>query len=413
MHALKISLFLVSIFLVIAGCSGLNIQPNQPQQVSQAPEFLYVGTSKPGLLTFQVQPGGSLKAVPTSASVPDSVCSAALSAAPSKIYSLSQLCPFSADPMELRRFDLGPSGDIISGAGPFSLGPNLPSDIGHIFSFITVPQGNFAYAWTFDNGRESITPIRLDAGGNMTPMPDLGISWPIESITIVPCAFHSPERVITTTEGTFLVVISSRDCSDIEAPSGSYLFFHLDSETGAIGSLISEIQLGHLPQFVSTTQSGNLVVLAEYVPEAPGNLMLFRAGADGVTLLQQCQSNQRACAHPEVAAFHPSGKWLFIADTDTNGIDHGIWTIPIVHGSLIAAKASFISMPDEGYKFDFSSDGKGLYVGQWVDNQVSGQISGFRVDDRTGVLSEMPDSPWNLGTEFFITSMVHTAATGK
>jgi hypothetical protein len=52
-------------------------------------------------------------------------------------------------------------------------------------------------------------------------------------------------------------------------------------------------------------------------------------------------------------------------------------------------------------------------VGQWVDNQVSGQISGFRVDDRTGVLSEMPDSPWNLGTEFFITSMVHTAATGK
>jgi len=123
MHALKISLLVVPIVVVIAGCSGLNAptQATEPQQASEGPEFLYVGTSKPGLLTFQVQPGGSLKAVSTSASVPDSICSTALSAAPGKIYSLSQLCPFSSYPMELRRFDLGPSGEIISGAGPFSL----------------------------------------------------------------------------------------------------------------------------------------------------------------------------------------------------------------------------------------------------------------------------------------------------
>src|SRR5215467_10341501 len=103
MHSLKVSLLIVPIVVVIAGCSGLNAptQPTGTQQVSQHPEFLYVGTSKPGLLTFQIQPGGSLKAVPTSASVPDSVCSAALSPVPGKIYSLSQLCPFSADPVEL------------------------------------------------------------------------------------------------------------------------------------------------------------------------------------------------------------------------------------------------------------------------------------------------------------------------
>jgi len=412
MHALKVFLLVVPIVIVLAGCSGLNVptQPTGPQQVSQGPEFLYVGTSKPGLLTFQVQPGGSLKAVSTSASVPDSICSTALSAAPGKIYSLSQLCPFSSYPMELRRFDLGPSGEIISGAGPFSLGSDLPSDTGHIFRFITAPEGNFAYAWTFSNGRESITPIRLNASGNMTPMPDLGISWPIQSIMTIPCAGHAPERVITTSEGMFLAVISSRNCSDAEDPSGSYLFFQLNIETGAIGSLVSEIKLGHLPHFVSITQSDNLVVLAEYAVEGPGNLMLFHIGANGVTLLQQCQSDQRACAHPEAAAFHPSGKWLFIADTDTNGIAHGIWTIPIVLGSLMPAKASFMPMLDGGYKFVFSSDGRSLYVGQWVDNQVSGQISGFTVDDRTGALTEMPDSPWNLGTEFFITSMAHVAA---
>jgi len=415
MHALKISLLVVPIVVVIAGCSGLNAptQATEPQQASQGPEFLYVGTSKPGLLTFQVQPGGSLKAVPTSASVPDTVCSAALSSAPGKIYSLSQPCPFSSFPMELRRFDLGPSGEIAGAAGPFSLGPDLPSDTGHIFSFITAPEGNFAYAWTFDNGRESITPIRLDAGGNMTAMPDLGISWPIQSTTIVPCAFHAPVRVITTPESMFLVVITSRDCSDAEGPSGSYLFFQVDNQTGAIGSLMSETKLGHLPFFVSTTQSDDLVVLAEFMPNEPGNLMLFHAGADGVTLLQHCQSDQPACAHPLAAAFHPSGKWLFVSHTDANGIAHGIWTIPIVHGSLMPAKASFVSIPDGVYKFAFSADGKSLYAGQWVNNTVSGQISGFRVDDRTGALSKMPDSPWNLGTEFFITSMVHVGAKSR
>ena len=405
--------FLLSTIIVIAGCMGLNAptQTTTPQQTATGPEFLYVATSKSGLLTFQVQPGGSLKALTTSFSVPDTVCSAALSSASGKIYSLSQLCPFSSYPMELRRFDLGPSGEIAGAAGPFSLGPDLPSETGHILSFITAPEGNFAYAWTFDNGRESITPTSLDASGNMTPMPGLGISWPIQATTIVPCAFHAPERVITTPESMFLVVVSSRDCGDVEGPSGSYLFFQLDRQTGAIGSLMSETKLGHLPFFVSISQSDDLVVLAEFVPDGPGNLMLFHAAADGVTLRQQCQSDQPACAGPLAAAFHPSGKWLFVSNEDTHGFSHGIWTIPIVRGSLITARASFTSMPDGGYKFAFSSDGKSLYVGQWVDNKVSGQISGFRVDDRTGALSQMPDSPWDLGIEFFITSMVHTAPT--
>jgi 6-phosphogluconolactonase (cycloisomerase 2 family) len=176
---------------------------------------------------------------------------------------------------------------------------------------------------------------------------------------------------------------------------------------------VSETQLGHLPFFVSTTQSDDLVVLAEFMPDQHGNLMLFRAGANGLTLLQQCQSDQPACGRPLAAAFHSSGKWLFISDQDANGIAHKIWTIPVVHGSLMPARASFVSIPDGVYKFAFAADGKSLYAGQWVDNMVSGQISGFRIDDRTGALTAMPDSPWNLGTEFFITSMVHVAVAGK
>jgi len=419
MQALKVSRLIVPIAFVIAGCSGLNI-PNQPtgsQQVSQGPEFLYVGTSKPGLLTFQVQPGGSLKALPTSASVPVSVCSAALSPVSGKIYSLSQLCPFSDDPMELRRFDLGPSGDIISGAGPFSLGPDLPSDTGHIFSFITSPQNNLAYAWTFGNGREYITPIQIDAGGNMAAMPDLGISWPRQDSPFANCEeLHSPIRVTTTSEGMFLVVQDGRFCLDNEAPSASYLVFQVDGQTGAIGSLIGEAKVDSPPDLsrLFTAQNGAIMVLGGILgPGETGSLKLFHVGMDGVTLLQQCQSDQPACAHPLAAAFHPSGRWLFVSDEDANGIAHGIWTIPIVRGSLMATRASFVAMPDGIFKFAFSSDGKSLYVGQWVNNKVSGQISGFRVDDRTGALSQMPDSPWNLGTEFFITSMVHTAATGK
>jgi hypothetical protein len=417
MHVFRVS-FLLSLVIVVAGCSGLNAptQPTQPQQVSQGPEFLYVGTSKPGLLTFQIQPGGSLKAVPTSASVPDSVCSAALSPAPGKIYSLSQLCPFSDDPMELRRFDLASSGDIISGAGPFSLGPDLPSDTGHIFSFITAPDGSFAYALTHDNGREYITPVQIDADGNMTAMPALGIFWPLQDSAVTECEeSHSPVRVAKTPEGVFLVVADGRICFDNESPSASYLIFQADSQTGAIGSLIGEAKIDSPPDLsrLFTAQNGALMVVGGFLgPGKTGSLQLFHVGTDGVTLLQQCQSNQ-ACAQPLAAAFHPSGKWLFVSDMDTNGIAHGIWTIPIVRGSLVAARASFVSLPDGAYKFAFSSDGKSLYVGQWVNNKVSGQISGFRVDDRTGALTPMADSPWNLGVEFFVTSMVHTDARSR
>lgn len=415
MHAPKVSLLVVPIVVVIAGCSGLNAptQPTEPQQVSQGPESLYVATSKPGLLTFQIQRGGGLTAVTTSASVPDTVCSAALSPAPGKIYSLSQLCPYSSDPMELRRFDLGPSGDIISGAGPFSLGPDLPSDTGHIFSFITASQGNFAYAWSFGSGREYITPIRIDASDSMIPMPGLGISWPLQDGVTTECVeTHSPVRVTTTPEGMFLMVTDGRFCPDNQPPKASCLIFKLDSQTGAIEGLIGEAKLDNPPNpgILLTAQHGALMVLGE-IPEPPatGNLLLFRVGADGVNLLQQCQADQPACAHALAAAFHPSGRWLFVSDNATAGI----WTIPVVHGSLVPARASFVSMHGRGYKFVFSSDGKSLYIGQWVDDKVSGQISGFRVDDRTGALSEMPGSPWDLGTEFFINSMVHVAATGK
>ena len=415
MHVLRLSL-LFSLVIVITGCAGLNgpTQLTEPQQVSQGPEFLYVGTSKPGLLTFQVQPEGSLKAVPTSASVPDSVCSAALSPAPGKIYSLSQLCPFSDDPIELRSFDLGPSGDIISGAGPFSLGPGLPSDTGHIFSFITAPEGNFGYALSFGNGREHITPVQIDDSGNMAAMPDLGISWPHPDPAVVECEeLHSPAGVIKTPEGMFLAVSDVRFCFNNESPSASYLVFQVDSQTGAVGSLIGEAKVDSPSDLgrLFMAQNGAIMVVGGILgPGETGGLKLFHVGMDGLTLLQQCQSDQPACAHPLAAAFHPSGKWLFVSDMDTNGIAHGIWTIPIVRGSLIAAKASFVSMPDGAYKFAFSSDGKSLYVGQWVNNKVSGQISGFRVDDRTGALTAMADSPWDLGVEYFITSMVHAAA---
>src|SRR5579859_355950 len=419
MHALRVSLLVVPIVIVIAGCSGLNVptQPTGPQQVSQGPEFLYVATSKPGLLTFQVQPGGSLKAAPTGASVPDSVCAAALSATPGKIYSLSQLCPYSADPMELRRFDLGPSGDIIGGAGPFSLGPDLPSDTGHMFSFIAAPQGNFAYAWTFGNGREHITPIQIDAGGNMTAMPGLGISWPLENSPFAECEeLHSSIKVATTSEGMFLAVSDGRVCLDDEASSASYLIFQVDGQTGAVGSLIGQTKVDSPSNLgrLFTVQNGALMIVGGiFGPGETGSLQLFHVGMDGVKLLQQCQSDQPACAHPLAAAFHPSGNWLFVSDMDANGIAHGIWTIPIVRGSLIATKASFVSVPDGVYKFAFSSDGKSLYAAQWVNGKVSGQISGFRVNDRTGALTPMADSPWDLGVEFFITSLVHVGARDR
>jgi len=88
MHVLRVSsLPFLIIILAVAGCGGSPARDQSPL-TAQASEFLYVGTSQPGLLKFSVATDGSLTPSDLDRSAPV-VCSPELTAVPGQIFALS------------------------------------------------------------------------------------------------------------------------------------------------------------------------------------------------------------------------------------------------------------------------------------------------------------------------------------
>jgi hypothetical protein len=414
MHVLRNSLLAIPVLAAIAGCSGLNA-PTQPtpQAAVKAPEFLYVGTSNPGLMAFEIGPDGGLNATATSANL-SAICSPALAPVPGRIYTISVSCSTPDVPVEFRRLDLSPSGEIVSATGLLSLGPDFPSITDTVLNFLPSPTGKFAYTSSADNDSvEHISLIQIDAAGDLAVKPGLGLSWPLD-VSPFGGESHGPNSVVTTQEATFLIVkdwFSSRDTD----PAVNYLVYRVDSETGAVGNKVGEAAIGTTSYTSFNTQAGALMVFGELPQNGdPGDLRLFHIGLDGVPLLQRCLADQPACAHPEIGVFHPSGKWLFIVDR----VAGGIWTIPVTGNSLSAANASFFPVNLDGsFQFAFSADARSFYMGQWgnVFQPVqTGEILGFQVNDKTGALTPIAGSPWSLGKlDFGIAAMITVAGTGR
>jgi hypothetical protein len=165
MHVLRVSSLPLLIFiLVIAGCGSP--APDQPLGTAQPSEFLYVGTSQPGLLKFSVASDGSLQPANLGRSAP-AVCSPDLTAVPGQIFVFSRLCPFSPTETELRRLELTPDGNIASSTPPISFGPDLPSNTGFALSFLPDRDGKLGYAWSVAlDGSQHVSPVQIDTAGH-------------------------------------------------------------------------------------------------------------------------------------------------------------------------------------------------------------------------------------------------------
>jgi hypothetical protein len=396
--------FLAVVIPVLAGCAGM--APTTTSGPPAASEFLYVGTSGAQLFKYHVALDGSLQAFALDSSVPH-VCWPQLNPVPGAIYSLSTICPFTPLHTELRRFDLDQTGNIISSSAPISLGPDLPSDNGSALSFLTSPDGKFAYVLSqAPDGSTHLSPVQIAPGGQLTVKPDLGISWPaIDSISCRCSVTHIPDAVVRTANGLALSVQHLLVSAGEEGPHISYSLYKLDEQTGRIISLIDSASLIFPPVDFFTSYNGDLLLTGETEtgPES-GRLQLFQIGVTGLTQLRSCLQDQPACAHPAAGAFHPSGKWVFVADTKAGGI----WTIPLAIGFLAPEKASFIptSLPFE-LRLVFSSTGKYLYVVQ--DDGTFASIQGFQIDQATGVLTLVPGSPWPIGNFEAVTTAVDVA----
>lgn len=408
MHALRVFLP-VALILAIAGCAGMNAptQQNSLPAASQVPELLYVGTSNPGLLTYQIRPDGALQAAPTSSAVPP-LCRPTLEPVPGRIYVISVSCSDPTGPLEFRRLDLDSTGNIASATGPLFLGPDFPSTDG-VTNFLPADTGKFAYTRSLgSDSQEHISVVQIGAAGDLTLKPGLGLSWPI--VANGSCGeSHLPSSVVTTPEGSFLIVQDTFFCHGME-PNVNYFVFQVDSDTGAVGKLVAKVALGDVPSIPFIIKNGALMIVAELGDGVHGDLRLFHLGLDGVTLLQLCSAGQPACAHPNNAAFHPSGKRIFVTDENAGGI----WTIPVTGSSLSADKASFLPADIVlAGGLTFSSDGSSVYLAQLHLPEEKPQILGFRVNDSTGVLAPIPGSPWRPENIDLITAMTVVVGTGR
>lgn len=385
--------------------------PNQSLVTAQAKEFLYVGTSQPGLLKFSVATDGSLTPADPDRSAP-MVCSPELTAIPGQIVVFSRLCPFSTTETELRRLELTPDGNIASSTPPISFGPGLPSNTGFALSFLPDRDGKLGYAWSVAlDGSQHVSPVQIDTAGDLTVKSDLGISFPFLDPIANRCSdSHAPDAILHTADGLFLSVQDSMVCADADGPNVRDSLYAIDSQSGAIGNLVGIVNIEFPPQSFFIAYNGALALAGDtHLPgEGTNKLQLLQISArSGVTQMQQCLSDRPACAHPDAGTFHPSGKWVFVADRTAGGI----WTIPVTGNAFAPEKASFLSANlFGGVRFAFSSTGRYLYMAQWSDAEP-GQILAFTVNPKTGVLTPVPGSPWSTGTVESITSMIDVAGS--
>lgn len=315
MHALRVSSLPFLLFvLVIAGCGGSST--GQPPVIAQASEFLYVGTSQPGLLKLSVASDGSLTPAGLGRSAP-AVCSPELTPVPGQIFVFSRLCPFSPTETELRRLELTPDGNIASSTPPISFGPDLPSNTGFALSFLLDRDGKLGYAWSVAlDGLQHVSPVQIDAAGHLTVKPDLGIFFPFLDPIASRCSdSHVPDAILHTADGLFLSVQDSMVCAGGDGPNVRDSLYAIDSQSGAIGNLLGAVNIEFPPQSFFIAYSGALALAGDtHLPGLGTNkLQLLQISArSGVTQMQQCFSDHPACAHPDAGTFHPSGKWVFV-----------------------------------------------------------------------------------------------------
>lgn len=406
MRVLRIA-SLALLISVLVSCGGIAPKTNAVPAGSQASEFLYIGTlSGTQILKYRVMLDGSLQSSALDSSVPQ-MCDPQLNAVPGAIYALSTLCASTPSHSDLRRFDLDPAGNIASSSASLSLGPDLPAGNGSPLTFVTSPDGKFAYVWsqTID-AAQHISPVQIGASGQLIVRPDLGISFaPLDSISCRCGETHIPDAVIRTPNGLLLSIQDLFVTAGEQGPHVSYSLYKLDEQTGGIVSVIDFAGLIFPPDKFFTSYNGALLLTGEteFGPES-GRLQLFQIGTTGLTQLRPCLPDQPACVHPDAGSFHPSGKWVFVADTKATGI----WTIPLASGFLAPEKASFVSAKLlGGVKLVFSSTGKYLYAVQWDGTFAS--IQGFQIDQTTGALTLLPGSPWPIGNVEEVTAVVDVA----
>jgi hypothetical protein len=388
-------------------------------------DILYIGTSSPGMLAFDVAADGQLKPHPINVTLPH-LCMPTLTRSSASLFALFSLCEASPSVPQVWRFGLGTTGNITNAVGPLPLN----GDQGSLVQLATSPASVFGYASTFlqmpapgSQFRENVDVVSIDSNSGPNVEAGLGLSLIVPGPADSGCSEnHDPDEIISAPDGLLLSVANFMVCRGADGAELDFTVFSLDSRTGAIGNPAGifgftfpiEGQTFH-------TYRGALVLLGEQNVNndpASANLRLFRLSTAGVDLQTRCNaSDHPSCANPDNGAIHPSGKFAFVVDQTAGGI----WTIPINGTSLQPQTATLTPVPLFAQRFSklaFAAGGSFLYLAQWQIAcadcvppvpAVSAQILGFIVDSNGGTLTPILGGPTNLDQVTAVSSMLDVA----
>jgi 6-phosphogluconolactonase len=171
--------------------------------------------------------------------------------------------------------------------------------------------------------------------------------------------------------------------------------FTIDNETAELHEVNPRTPTGFSPVALAMDSGGTLLFAANAITD---NVSAYSIKSSDGTLSQVAGSPFPTGSRPVAMAIAPSGKFLYVASANLAAIfayANASGALQIIAGSPFAVGSGPLSLAvDPGEHF--------LYVA----NSSSNTISVLSIDDNSGALTQIPDSPFSTTTSTTTTSPV-------
>ncbi len=161
---------------------------------------------------------------------------------------------------------------------------------------------------------------------------------------------------------------------------------------------------------VAVHPNSNFVYVSSWpgIPSGNGNIIGYTYDPTSGTLAAMSTPTFATSADPRTIAISPSGEYLYVGCYNSDNINAfsvsaatGFLTIMASYaispstGILTSLSIPTIPTSNGPWTIDIDPSGKYLYVGAFYAQN----INGYSINSSTGFLTQLPDSPYNPGTD--------------
>jgi 6-phosphogluconolactonase (cycloisomerase 2 family) len=248
-------------------------------------------------------------------------------------------------------------------------------------SIIVTPNGKFAYVANFFGGQNNVSGYRIDPRtGALTAIP--GSPFPAGSV---------PFSVAVAPNGKFAYVANQG--------SNNVSGYAIDRKTGALTAIAgSPFPAGSTPFSVAVDRSGSFAYTANFGSNNVSGYTIDPSTGALTPIAASSGNPFPAGSAPVSVAVDPSGKFAYVANFGSNNVSG--YTIDPSTGALTPIAASSGNpFPAGSGPFSVAVDPSGTFA--YVANNGSNNVSGYRIDPKTGALTAITGAPFPAEVEPF------------